>query len=147
MVCLSSMKLPSQTSEPDIMLYIFQRGYGGAHYVMRKEGSWTPPRGTPHMSTKRRSATAAAEGRKLYSCTLCEKSFANSSNLNRHMQVHTGNYSYYCEICRKGFNETNAFKAHMNKHEGRSFPCQFCTNRYNSERSMKDHMRAAHGKF
>ena len=135
-------------------MLLFQSGYGALLAGMRKGSVLTaPPLTTPHHSATATSesayhcpTTGTPGNRKSYFCTLCDKSFANSSNLNRHMQIHTGKYSYYCQICRKGFNETNNYKAHMNKHEGRSFPCQFCNNRYSSERSMKDHMRAVHGK-
>ncbi len=82
--------------------------------------------------------------KKDFPCSHCEKVFSYKSHLNRHMQIHTGQFSFYCEICRRGFNERNFYTAHMNKHEGRTFPCEYCSKNYYTERSLMLHVRSAH---
>ena len=82
--------------------------------------------------------------KKDFPCSQCEKVFSYKSHLNRHMQIHTGQFSFYCEICRRGFNERNFYETHMNKHEGRTFPCDRCSKIYYTERTLMSHVKTAH---
>ncbi len=90
--------------------------------------------------------SGSSTSNKAFPCSFCEKSFTSSSHRNRHMQIHTGQFTFYCHECNRGFNDRGYYTAHMNRHEGRSFPCQFCSKRYSTERLMRTHMRTAHSK-
>ena len=43
------------------------------------------------------------EGRKDFHCDLCEKAFADRSNLKRHVSSYHEGEKFNCEICKKGF--------------------------------------------
>ncbi len=74
-------------------------------------------------------------------CDLCQKSFSKRSHLNRHMQVHTGNFSHFCQYCGRGFYDRTHYQYHVySQHEGVKFPCDFCGKNYYSEKAANDHM-------
>lgn len=51
-----------------------------------------------------------------YACTVCTKTFYDSSTLNVHTKsVHSDKNAYVCSICSKGFNRNGNLKIHMVK--------------------------------
>ena len=49
---------------------------------------------------------------KPYACDVCEKRFSDSSNFTKHMRVHTKKKPYECDVCEKRFRQSQ----HLNEH-------------------------------
>ena len=51
-----------------------------------------------------------------YQCTICQKAFQNSNNLESHIKIHTGEVPFECKTCSKRFRTKYALKKHERIH-------------------------------
>ena len=82
-------------------------------------------------------------------CTICRKSFKNSSYLKLHMLLHSQkHWEYLCEFCGKSFVTLTLFKAHEKSHRTeRTFVCEVegCHASFKNRSALNFHMKRKHG--
>uniref|UniRef100_A0A1A8GDQ3 PR domain containing 15 n=2 Tax=Nothobranchius korthausae TaxID=1143690 RepID=A0A1A8GDQ3_9TELE len=85
------------------------------------------------------------EHRRVYRCSLCNKIFQNSSNLNRHIRSH-GDKLFKCDECDKLFSRKESLKQHISyKHsktmedQDYKYKCNTCEKSFRLENALKFH--------
>ena len=80
---------------------------------------------------------------KNYNCDSCEKSFAASANLKRHIKtVHEGQMDYKCVSCGKSFTQSGNLKNHIKTiHEGqKNYTCPHCKQAFYQKSNFERHV-------
>lgn len=57
-----------------------------------------------------------ANNKKSFVCKYCDRAFGSSSNLKRHVMIHTGEKPFTCTDCKRKFREMSTLKKHMITH-------------------------------
>ncbi|CAG9854528.1 unnamed protein product [Phyllotreta striolata] len=79
-------------------------------------------------------------------CSTCNKIFANTTKLTRHMKTHSSDLPYKCKECNKGFAHSGNFKIHLRTHTGeRPFRCVVCDKGCRQAQDLEKHMRTHTG--
>ncbi|XP_068233088.1 zinc finger protein ZFP2-like [Palaemon carinicauda] len=81
-----------------------------------------------------------------FECKYCEKSFTKSSDLKRHLMIHTGDRPFVCNLCGTGFIEKSKLIVHTRHHTGeRPFECQDCGKTFIKKSDMTNHRKTHSG--
>ena len=84
---------------------------------------------------------------KEHPCTQCEKKFATSNLLKRHMVIHTSNNKFSCDSCTKTFTRFDNLRRHKMEgcnNESQEFSCDICHKYFSRERQLKMHIKFHH---
>ena len=82
-----------------------------------------------------------------YSCSQCDKQYIRKDGLDRHMEIHTGQFTFYCQICRKGFSFSNHYEAHIRGHQGLKYHCDYCSKPFKDKQKYRYHLSVHTGQY
>ncbi|XP_066555641.1 PR domain zinc finger protein 15 isoform X2 [Amia ocellicauda] len=94
---------------------------------------------------RKRFMRQGGDHKRVYQCSLCNKVFQNSSNLNRHIRSH-GDKLFKCDECDKMFSRKESLKQHISyKHSKNEvdveyrYKCPTCEKAFRVENALKFH--------
>lgn len=79
---------------------------------------------------------------KSYLCTRCGKTFFKSSDLKKHVRIHTHEKPYKCDRCPSAFSDPSSYSRHKRVHTGeKPFVCQECNTGFAQSSDLTKHIR------
>ncbi|XP_010214721.1 PREDICTED: zinc finger and BTB domain-containing protein 39 [Tinamus guttatus] len=86
-------------------------------------------------------ALPSPPGNSKYSCKVCGKRFAHTSEFNYHQRIHTGEKPYQCKVCHKFFRGRSTIKCHLRTHAGAlMYRCTVCGHYSSTLNLMSKHV-------
>ena len=83
-----------------------------------------------------------ADGKKWYSCTVCDEKHEDRMELMQHMRQHNAERPFHCRDCGKAFKQAAHLKVHVRQHTGeKPFECTICGKGFRQKAIVDQHMR------
>ena len=80
-------------------------------------------------------------GEKLFSCSICGRSFGTRESVRVHSRIHTGEKPFECSTCGMRFRTSQAHRRHRTVHLGeKSFVCDHCGRAFRLRQSLREHL-------
>ncbi|KAG5322086.1 ZN182 protein, partial [Acromyrmex heyeri] len=84
------------------------------------------------------------EGRLLFKCSTCDKTYEKWSSLDIHEATHRIDKPYLCDLCGKSFKHSNNLRGHKRIHLDEAIKkrhvCEICGNAFRSRFHLREHM-------
>ncbi len=81
-------------------------------------------------------------GPQYWSCSMCAMTFPRSSNLQIHVEVHTGEKPLECSTCPTLFSVLGNSHTHVRSHSGeKSYSCSLCNKSFARSTHLRRHVR------
>ncbi|KAL1396052.1 hypothetical protein pipiens_010792 [Culex pipiens pipiens] len=85
------------------------------------------------------------ENRKVHTCDVCQKTFAQSAHLKHHALIHSNVKKFECTICGHRFRVKSNLVTHMRVHRKHPYCCGDCGGDFEDSRKLEQHMAKEHG--
>ena len=85
-------------------------------------------------------------GERPFKCHICEKAFKQSSDLKKHINLHTGANQFKCEECNMEFRRADALRKHKLGHKMGNMPCGHCGKNFMHISALRQHRAMHNGK-
>ncbi|XP_049843187.1 zinc finger protein 45-like isoform X2 [Schistocerca gregaria] len=130
---------------------------GGREVPSRSEGDAAPPARQHRWTCETCRAPCRSfhelrvhcwkhQGKQVYGCDHCTRTFARRSSLQRHSLQHMLLWPYECGVCYRRFVSNTRLAHHSLAHEGsRPYQCDSCGRTFSRSRDCKMHYRACVG--
>ncbi|XP_076064149.1 uncharacterized protein LOC143038601 isoform X1 [Oratosquilla oratoria] len=77
-------------------------------------------------------------------CHQCGRSFFTKSELNYHLNTHTGFRPFKCPVCEDTYMSSSSLRYHLQKHSNSIFTCQHCPAKFKNYVGWSSHLRRVH---
>lgn len=87
------------------------------------------------------------KGERPFKCHICQKAFKQSSDLKKHINLHTGANQFKCEECNMEFRRADALRKHKLGHKVGNMPCGHCGKNFLHIGALRAHRAMHNGKI
>ena len=120
--------------EASLVFYQEESGVSSAKKAAMKKRRGRPP--------KFQVSEIGIDGKKWYSCTVCNEKHEDRMELMQHMRQHNAERPFHCRECGKAFKQAAHLKVHVRQHTGeKPFECTICGKGFRQKAIVDQHMR------
>ena len=117
-----------------LVFYREQAGESSTRKAAMKKRRGRPP--------KFQVSEIGIDGKKWYSCTVCNEKHEDRMELMQHMRQHNAERPFHCRECGKAFKQAAHLKVHVRQHTGeKPFECTICGKGFRQKAIVDQHMR------